>query len=67
MIGEFNAKSTEFKRGLVRELLDQCTEPQRDLFNRAYGGIEILKDDQMHGAYYLCERTLQKNMEKETS
>jgi len=58
---EFDVKVLEFKRGLVEELLDQCTKDQKEFFNRLYGGIDKLKEDSMSTAYDQCKRTLEKN------
>ncbi len=60
----FDEMTLVYKREIIRDVLDQCTEPQKDLFNRAYvGGVDNLRDDQMRSAYYLCKRTIDKNYE----
>ncbi len=60
-LGEFDLKVKEFKREMVRENLNNCTEKQIDLFNRMYGSIEAIKEDKMRHAYNQCRRTLEKN------
>ena len=56
-LDEFDLKVKEFKRELVRENLNNCTEKQIDLFNRMYGSIEVIKEDKMRHAYNQCRRT----------
>jgi len=58
---EFDRQVKEFKRGLVRELLAQCTSEQQAFFDRLYKGIEHIKEEQMRNAYDQCSRTLAKN------
>ena len=60
-LNEFDLKGKEFKREMVRESLNNCTEKQIDLFNRMYGSIEAIKEDEMRHAYNQCRRTLEKN------
>lgn len=58
---EYDIKVTGFKRELVRELLDKCTEDQKDFFNRLYGSIADIKEEDMRQAYCQCKRTLEGN------
>ena len=58
---EIYLSSNEFKREMIRESLNNCTEKQIDLFNRMYGSIEVIKEAQMRHAYNQCRRTLEKN------
>ena len=60
---EFDLKVIEFKRELVRRLLDQCTEKQIDIFNRMYVDINSIKEDNMETAYFQCKRTVERNNE----
>lgn len=60
---EFETQTVEFKRNLIRPLLQQCTEPQKALFNRMYGSIEAIQEKQMAHAYRQCKRTVEKNNE----
>lgn len=57
---EFDSKVKDFKRDLVRGLLDQCTEAQQIFFDRLYKGIEQLEEKNMKIAYGQCARTLEK-------
>lgn len=54
-------QATEFKREKIRELLNQCTEPQKDIFNRMYKSIDAIPESKMDNAYDQCCRTLEKN------
>ena len=60
-LDEFDLKVKEFKRELVRENLNKCTEKQIDLFNRMYGSIWVIKEDEIRHAYNQCRRTVEKN------
>ena len=62
-MNEFDNKSKEYKRKLVRDLLVQCTDEQQKFFNRMYGSIETISEDKMRHAYSQCERTLLKNID----
>ena len=57
----FDDMVTEFKRNLLREQLDKCTEVQQDLFNRMYGSIDAIRDDKMRWAYQQVCRTVADN------
>jgi len=61
---ECGAEVTEFKRNLVRDLLNQCTKDQQVFFNRIYKSIEDIREDQMDRAYDQCKRTLEKNYDR---
>lgn len=58
---EFETKVREYKRGLIKELLSQCTEPQKAFFDRLHESIETIKEDRMKDAYYQCLRTIKNN------
>ena len=56
---EINAKIEAFKRGLLKESLEQCTEEQQAFFHRIFPtGVP---DKKLVGAIDLCERTIRKN------
>jgi hypothetical protein len=57
-LGEMAA---DFKRNKIRELLDQCTYAQVDLFNRMYRSIDDIQDEKMDRAYDQCLATIEKN------
>ena len=58
-VSEFDSKTDEHGRKLVRELLKQCTEPEQKFFERVFpGGVDGLKGDKVKTAYDLCKRTL---------
>lgn len=61
---EFDSKTTEFCRGLISEQLEQCTEPQKDLFCRMYGGIDKITFDKMRHAYCQCRGSVENNSKK---
>ncbi|KKL61132.1 hypothetical protein LCGC14_2198350 [marine sediment metagenome] len=58
---EFDLKSLEFKREMIRERLEQCTEGQVDMFNRMYGSIEAVPESKMRHAYFQCVETIEGN------
>ena len=49
------------KRNAVRKLLNQCTTDQINKFNRMYGSIDSISDEDLDRAYNQCRRTLRKN------
>lgn len=51
----------KFKKKILRELYDQCTEGQQDLFNRMYGSIQVIPEEKVELAILQCERTIKKN------
>ena len=64
-MSDFETKTEDNGRQLVRELLEQCTEPQQKFFERCFpGGINGLKGDKIKHAYDLCQRTLKANLEE---
>lgn len=48
-------------RPILKDLLSQCTEPQKTQFGRAFGDVDELAPDRIHTAISLCERTIKKN------
>ena len=55
---EFDSKTGDFARNLIRELLDQLPKGYQDKFNRIYGSIETIEIEKMRHAYYLCKNSL---------
>lgn len=55
-----NDKVTSFKRQLLADALEQCSDKQRALFRRLYP--EPIPDDKLIQAIDLCERTIKKNL-----
>jgi len=51
----------DFKRKSLQDLLDQCTEPQQNLFARMYVSVEEINTDKIDWAIQQCERTIEKN------
>lgn len=51
----------EFKRDLLRELLEKCTETQRHNFVKYFCEPESLKPEKLDAALSLCERTIKQN------
>lgn len=60
---EFDFKVIEFKRNLIRELLNQCTKEEQAFFDFMYKSIEDIQEDKMSQAYSQCQATLKKNKE----
>lgn len=56
------AKVEAFKRGLLKEALEQCTEDQQAFFHRIFPKGVPEKD--IVNAIDLCERTILKNQSK---
>lgn len=54
-------KIDQFKRQTLRDLLDQCTEPQKNLFKRMYGTVSTMDKSKIDWAIQQCERTIEKN------
>lgn len=56
----------EFYYQEIREGLEQCTESQREFFNRLYpNGIEGIEDSRLDCALQQVKRTIAKNKTKE--
>lgn len=60
----FGKQVADYKRNMLRELLDQCTEKQIDFFNRMYGSVDLIPEDKMKRAYEQCKDTLIKNKKR---
>lgn len=58
-MSELHEKTTEFKREEIRKLLVQCTEKEIAFFNRLYGSIDAIPEENMNCAYGQCKRTLE--------
>lgn len=61
---EETAKFKSHLRDLMAEMLNRCTEPQKDLFKRMYNSkgkysrdVDSVRDDQMDHAFYQIENT----------
>lgn len=54
-------KIDQFKRQTLSDLLDQCTEPQQNLFERMYGDVSTMETSKIDWAIQQCERTIEKN------
>lgn len=52
------------KKQALKDLLNKCTEPQVNLFNRMYGSIETIPEEKIDWAIQQCESTVKKNKEK---
>lgn len=66
-MSELQKKTCDFQRGLIREMLHQCTEQQVTLFHKLYPKGIPVKDKDIANAYELCERTIKKNQARDKS
>ncbi len=57
---EFDKKSIEFKREMVRKVLLKCTSEQQTFFNRMYKSIDDIPEEKMRWAYQQCKATAKK-------
>lgn len=58
----------KYLRPVLVDLLSKCTEKQQAFFLRMYpGGAEKLAVDRIPNAIKQCERTIEKNLQKEDS
>ena len=57
----YKSRVVAFKRELVREVLDQCTEKDVSNFNKWFGSVDSIKEEKIEQLYDLCRRTLIKN------
>lgn len=56
---EIHGEIETFKRGLLKESLEKCTEDQQTFFHRIFpNGVS---EDKLVGAIDLCRRTIKKN------
>ena len=62
---ELDIKALAFKRGILKEKLQQCTEPQVQFFNRLYISIEKIPEKKMDWAYKQILKTLELNRKKQ--
>jgi len=53
-------------REILSDLLSQCTDSQIEKFNRMYGSLENVKDEQLDTAIFQCETTIAKNKKDES-
>jgi hypothetical protein len=62
---DFDKLTADFQRERVRELLKQCTEAEKNLFNRIYKSLDEVKAEDLRNAYRLCFNTI-KSKQQET-
>ncbi len=53
-----------YTKEYMRRLLLQCTQTQRDLFNRMYGSVAYVRPEQLETAFNQLERTITENQEE---
>jgi hypothetical protein len=63
-MNDLNSLATEWKRGKIKELLNQCTEAQVFRFNQMYRSVDLIPDSKMARAYDQCYRTVKANNKK---
>jgi len=61
----FDDKVTAFARKLIAEKMNGLTQPQIDLFNKMYKGIDVISFEKMSWAYAQVSRTVDKNIRDE--
>lgn len=57
-------KIKEFRKQVVTELYNQCTELQQGVFKQIFGNVESIADNKIDSAIQLCERTIASNAKK---
>lgn len=62
---EFDQKIMEYKKSLLKPILEQCTDGQKDMFARMYTNIDSMKEVSMRHAYGQIKRSLSNNKNKE--
>ena len=68
MINELSKTLKEienFKRQKLKELYNMCTIPQQKFFNKMYGSLDDVPEENINWAIQQCERTIEKNKKKE--
>lgn len=60
-MGEFEDRTEEFQKGLVKEKLDQCTPEQQAMFKRIYGHVDTIRKEGLQPAFALCVRTINRH------
>ena len=58
---EFDLKTVEFQRQIIKDELGQCTQEQQQFFCRIFGKVDAIKQDKLNTANSLIHRTLVKN------
>ena len=61
LMSEALYKIERYKRGILKEMYDQLTIPQQDIFNRMYVSIDKIESEKIDWAIQQCERTLLNN------
>ena len=54
-------KISIYKRQVLKDLYDQCTEGQQGKFNQIFKGIDRVPEEKIESAILICERTVAKN------
>lgn len=49
------------RREILRELVEQCTEKQQEVFARMYGSVDEINNKEIPWATKQCERTIEMN------
>jgi hypothetical protein len=55
----------EMMRDQIENMLLVCTPEQNALFNRAWGSVNEIPENDLRAAYDLCFRTIKKNEAEE--
>jgi hypothetical protein len=55
-------KIENYKKKILKELLNQCTEEQKAFFNRMYVSVEKISENKIPQAIRQCERTIEMNL-----
>ncbi len=64
ILDDIQAAVLALKRQKLKELCDQLKPEQLDLFNKAFGNIELLPERTLNTAIDLVERTIIGNQKK---
>jgi hypothetical protein len=60
-------QADDYRRNLLRENLEKCTQDQQKFFLRMYpGGVDGVAEDDIDWALGQVDRTLESNAKKET-
>jgi hypothetical protein len=54
-------KIKKYRKQILTELYNQCTESQQTKFNLLYGSLETISEDKIDLAIQVCERTVKSN------
>lgn len=53
-----------YRRAVLLDLYNQCTEKQQEFFNRMYVSVEVIAEDKIDWAIRQCERSIENNNQK---